>query len=100
MDLASLAIIPLRQLPYFRRLEPLAVRHSDPHVVEQPFVSKLAASLARSGVSDFLLLDTDVFLPGNVVRNELDLRAVAVNKTKAVSVPHCSSAMLMLDKQT
>jgi len=71
MDLASLAIIPLRQLPYFRRLEPLAVRHSDPHVVEQPFVSKLAAS-----------------------------RAVAVNKTKAVSVPHCSSAMLMLDKQT
>ncbi|MBU1376148.1 MAG: ThiF family adenylyltransferase [Alphaproteobacteria bacterium] len=46
--------------------------------------SKLAASLARSGVSNFLLLDTDVFLPGNIVRNELDLRAVAVNKTKAL----------------
>lgn len=46
--------------------------------------SKIAASLARAGVGKFLLVDSDLFLPGNIVRNELDLRAAGVNKTKAV----------------
>ena len=46
--------------------------------------SKIAASLARSGIGNFVLVDSDVFFPGNVVRNALDLRSVGVNKTKAV----------------
>jgi molybdopterin/thiamine biosynthesis adenylyltransferase len=46
--------------------------------------SKIAASLARSGVGNFVLVDSDILFAGNVVRNELDLRAVGVNKTKGV----------------
>lgn len=46
--------------------------------------SKIAASLARSGVSSFVLVDSDVFFVGNVDRNQLDRRAVGVNKTKGV----------------
>jgi sulfur-carrier protein adenylyltransferase/sulfurtransferase len=46
--------------------------------------SKIAGSLARAGVCKFVLVDSDLFLPGNEVRNELDLRAAGVNKTKAV----------------
>lgn len=46
--------------------------------------SKVAISLARSGVSAFRLIDGDVFMPGNVVRNGLDLRASGVGKVEAV----------------
>lgn len=46
--------------------------------------SKVAVSLARSGAANFLLLDPDLFLPENAVRNELDLRAVAVHKARAL----------------
>jgi sulfur-carrier protein adenylyltransferase/sulfurtransferase len=46
--------------------------------------SKIAGSLARAGVGKFVLVDSDLFLPGNVIRNELDLRAAGVNKSKAV----------------
>ena len=34
--------------------------------------SKVAASLARSGVAEFVLVDEDVLKTGNLVRNELD----------------------------
>lgn len=46
--------------------------------------SNVAISLARAGVKRFELIDADLFYPGNVVRNELDLRAVGANKAKAV----------------
>ena len=46
--------------------------------------SKIAASLARSGVANFLLVDHDVFFPGNLVRNELDWRAVGLHKVDAL----------------
>jgi hypothetical protein len=46
--------------------------------------SKVAVSLARAGVKLFELVDADLFYPGNIVRNELDLRAVGANKAKAV----------------
>jgi hypothetical protein len=46
--------------------------------------SKIAGSLARAGIGKFVIVDSDLFLPGNEVRNDLDLRAVGVNKTKAV----------------
>lgn len=46
--------------------------------------SKIAASLARSGVRSFLLVDTDILFPGNLVRNELDARGVGVGKAKAL----------------
>lgn len=46
--------------------------------------SKIAASLARSGVGKFLLVDEDIFFPGNVVRNELDLNETGAHKAYAV----------------
>jgi sulfur-carrier protein adenylyltransferase/sulfurtransferase len=46
--------------------------------------SKIAVSLARSGVRNFLLIDTDLFLKHNLVRNELDRTAIGLNKTKAL----------------
>lgn len=46
--------------------------------------SKVAASLCRSGVGRFLLIDEDVFFPGNVVRNELDLTNIGAHKAYAL----------------
>ncbi|MFT7135189.1 MAG: hypothetical protein ACI80I_001183, partial [Akkermansiaceae bacterium] len=42
--------------------------------------SKIAASLCRCGIERFLLIDEDIFFPGNVVRNELDLRFAGAHK--------------------
>lgn len=47
--------------------------------------SKIAATLARAGVGSFVLVDGDVVLPGNLVRNELDWRAVGLNKPDALA---------------
>ncbi|NMN03802.1 MULTISPECIES: ThiF family adenylyltransferase [unclassified Novosphingobium] len=47
--------------------------------------SKIAATLARSGIGRFVLVDGDVLLPGNLVRNDLDWRSVGLNKPNAVS---------------
>lgn len=46
--------------------------------------SKIAASLARSGLGNFLLVDDDVLMPGNLVRHDLDWRDVATHKADAV----------------
>lgn len=46
--------------------------------------SKVAISLARSGVRKFLLVDDDVMLQGNVSRHELDWTFVGVSKVDAV----------------
>lgn len=46
--------------------------------------SKIAASLCRSGVRNFLLIDEDILFPDNIVRNELDLRSFGVHKTFAM----------------
>lgn len=47
--------------------------------------SKLAVMLARSGVGTFLLVDDDVLLPENLVRNELDWREMGTHKAAAVA---------------
>jgi molybdopterin/thiamine biosynthesis adenylyltransferase len=47
--------------------------------------SKIAVSLARSGVSRFVLVDDDVFLSENLVRNELDWRDVGSHKADGLS---------------
>lgn len=47
--------------------------------------SKVAVTLARSGVGQFLLVDDDVFLPENLIRHDLDWRDVARHKADAVS---------------
>ena len=49
--------------------------------------SKVAAGLCRSGLGEFLLIDEDIFFPGNVVRNELDLRSIGIHKAYAVKSP-------------
>lgn len=46
--------------------------------------SKIAVSLARSGIRNFLLVDTDLLFKENLVRNELDRRSIGLNKTKAL----------------
>ena len=57
--------------------------------------SKIASSLARSGVEKFVLIDDDILMPGNIVRNDLDTRntghhkAIALkDRLKAIS-PKC-----------
>ncbi|MEM5585790.1 ThiF family adenylyltransferase [Roseibium sp. AS2] len=47
--------------------------------------SKVAASLARAGVRKFLLVDEDIFLAGNLVRNELDAWAIGWHKVDALA---------------
>jgi molybdopterin/thiamine biosynthesis adenylyltransferase len=47
--------------------------------------SKIAVSLARSGVRRFLLVDDDVLLGENIVRHDLDWAAVGVHKAAAVA---------------
>ena len=47
--------------------------------------SKIAVSLARAGVGSFVLVDDDVLLPENLVRNDLDWRNVGEHKVDAVA---------------
>lgn len=47
--------------------------------------SKIAASLARSGVRQFCLLDDDLLHPTNLVRNDLDWLDVGQHKVDAVA---------------
>lgn len=47
--------------------------------------SKVAGMLARSGVRRFTLIDDDVFFPANLVRNELDARAIGLHKVEALT---------------
>ncbi len=42
--------------------------------------SKIAASLARSGVGNVVLIDDDILTPGNLLRHELDGRSLGVHK--------------------
>jgi len=46
--------------------------------------SKIATSLARSGVKSFVLIDDDLFLPGNLVRNDLDAASLGSHKVDAL----------------
>jgi hypothetical protein len=47
--------------------------------------SKIAISLARSGLRKFFLVDEDILLPGNLVRNQLDWMMVGFSKVSAVA---------------
>jgi len=47
--------------------------------------SKLGAMLARSGVGRFVLVDDDMLLPDNLVRNDLDWRDVGTHKAVALA---------------
>jgi hypothetical protein len=46
--------------------------------------SKVATTLARTGVGSFILVDQDIFMPENLVRNELDWRDVGRHKVDAL----------------
>ncbi len=46
--------------------------------------SKLAESLLRSGIHSLLLIDGDIFLPGNLERHALDWRDVGYRKVDAL----------------
>jgi molybdopterin/thiamine biosynthesis adenylyltransferase len=46
--------------------------------------SKVATSLARSGAREFLIVDDDIVRDGNLVRNDLDWRAVGAHKAEAL----------------
>jgi molybdopterin/thiamine biosynthesis adenylyltransferase len=47
--------------------------------------SKVAASLARAGVGQFILIDDDILAPHNLVRHDADLREVGHHKVTAVA---------------
>jgi ubiquitin-protein ligase len=47
--------------------------------------SKIAVSLARSGVGSFTLVDEDIFFQENCVRNDLDSRAIGHQKVDALA---------------
>lgn len=47
--------------------------------------SKIALTLARSGVTRFVLIDDDLFLPENLIRHTLDWRNVGEHKVVAVA---------------
>lgn len=47
--------------------------------------SKIASSLARMGVADFFLVDSDILKVGNLVRNELDWGEVGAHKADALA---------------
>lgn len=60
--------------------------------------SKIASSLARTGVSSFFLVDDDIFLPENVCRNALDWRNVGEHKVDAVAgMISCIGANVNID---
>ncbi len=42
--------------------------------------SKIAASLARSGIGSFVLVDGDILKPGNLARHELDVGSLGAHK--------------------
>lgn len=46
---------------------------------------KIATMLARSGVGKFVLVDDDILLPENLVRNDLDWREVPMHKVDALA---------------
>lgn len=46
--------------------------------------SKVAVSLARAGVTGFVLIDNDIFYSENLVRHELDWRDIGMHKTDAL----------------
>jgi molybdopterin/thiamine biosynthesis adenylyltransferase len=46
--------------------------------------SKIATSMARAGVGHFELIDDDVFLHANLVRNDLDWRSLGSHKVDAL----------------
>ncbi|WP_175720173.1 ThiF family adenylyltransferase [Burkholderia anthina] len=46
--------------------------------------SKVAISLARSGVTRFLLIDDDILKPANLARNQLDWSSMGYDKVDAV----------------
>lgn len=47
--------------------------------------SKVGCMLARSGVAGFLLVDDDILLPDNLVRNDLDWRDAGAHKVPALA---------------
>lgn len=46
--------------------------------------SKIATTLARSGVRSFVLVDDDILKPGNLVRHDLDVESLGVHKAAAL----------------
>jgi molybdopterin/thiamine biosynthesis adenylyltransferase len=46
--------------------------------------SKIATSLARSGVGNFVLVDDDILKPGNLVRHDLDVAGLGLHKADAL----------------
>lgn len=47
--------------------------------------SKIATSLARAGVGRFVLVDDDLLLPENLVRNDLDWSVIGEHKVRGVA---------------
>ena len=83
---ASVSVIPLQAEPSRLAEAYAALQQRKVGIVGCGSLgSKLALSLARSGVGQFLLVDDDLFLPGNLVRHDLDWRDIGTHKADAVA---------------
>jgi hypothetical protein len=78
----------VRLPPFKPRLSPEHVGLAGKHVAIigcGSMGSKIATSLARCGTGKFLLVDDDVLISDNFVRNDLDWRDVGLNKADALA---------------
>lgn len=88
LDTAVLAVTTMPLEPEAQRLDEAhaALKSKSVAIVGCGSVgSKIATMLARSGVSDFYLIDDDLLLPGNLVRHDLDWRDIGMHKADAVA---------------
>jgi len=85
------SVLPMTAIPVEPEVQRLDEAHAALREISVAIIgcgsmgSKIAAMLARAGVSDFYLIDDDLLLPDNLVRNDLDWRDVGTHKTTAVT---------------
>jgi len=79
-------IVPYRTVDLESELPRLSPAHADLEAKKVGILgagslgSKIAVTLARSGVRSFVLVDDDILKPGNLVRHELDASALGAHK--------------------
>jgi hypothetical protein len=87
----SNSVIKFPVIPAQRKERRLGDAHQELHAKKVGLVgcgslgSKLATMLSRAGVSKWVLVDDDLLLPDNLVRNELDWRDVGAHKVQALA---------------
>ena len=87
----AVPLFPVRLRDLFRRLDGVydAMALHEKHVTVigcGALGSPAAALLGKAGIGHFTLVDGDRLAPGNVMRHELDLKLVGLNKAVALAI--------------